>query len=256
MAFLGRVALGAALLGLTACGSVPLRGPTPYSLSHALFNEPIPVRPARRRQAVKKPARPTPSATVAAAAAPVASPVSTPSAVERPTAERVGRQRALMLATAQQLVGLRGAFDARGYVHHLLEAGDVRLSGISAKPSIRDVFRALQAQHLTYDRSEPAAGDLVFFHNTEDQNRDGRQNDWYSLAGVVETVAADGTVTAILPSGGAIVRRVMNLRTPEIRRAGETGPIVNDVLRKKRLDDPPYTQYLAGELYAGFAAVP
>lgn len=151
---------------------------------------------------------------------------------------------------------MRDAFDARGFLHHLLSVGDVRLEGLGGEPEIRDVYRSLRARALTYDRAEPQPGDLVFFHNTVDENEDGRQNDWYSLAGVVESVDGSATVTVILPIEGEVTRRVMNLDRPEVRRAEGGGAVLNDVLRTKRLDDPPYTQYLAGELYAGFAALP
>ena len=134
--------------------------------------------------------------------------------------------------------------------------GDVRLPGVKSKPQVREVYRALRAERLTYDRKDPQPGDLVFFHNTVDANGDGRQNDWYSLVGVVEEVRGDGTIAFILPVDGEISRRVMNLKHPEARRLETSGPILNDVLRQKRLDDPPYAQYLAGELYAGFAALP
>lgn len=260
------VALALVAAGLTGgCGSVPLKAPTGYSFSHALFNGPAP--PARYANAKAAPApKPRPSRPAqttkparAADAAVAPLPVTRPEPREEastPVRPIDSAQRSVLLTAAQRLVGVRQGFDGRGFLHHLLQAGDIRLSGIKSKPSIREVYRALQTKKLTYDRNDPAVGDLVFFHNTEDQNRDGRQNDWYSLVGVVEEAKPDGTITVILPVGAEIVRKVMNLRMPEVRRADTGGAIVNDVLRKKRLDDPPYTQYLTGELFAGFAAVP
>jgi len=187
-----------------------------------------------------------PSATTGVAPAPIAA----------PAGRGHGDRRAETLEAARRLIGMRDAFDARGFLHHLLSVGEVRLAGIGGEPELRDVYRALRSQALTYDRSAPQPGDLVFFHNTADDNGDGRQNDWYSLAGVVESVDGEGTITVILPVEGEVGRRSLNLDRPEVRRLESTGAVLNDVLRTKRLDDPPYTQYLAGELYAGFAALP
>jgi hypothetical protein len=106
-----------------------------------------------------------------------------------------------------------------------------------------------------YDKEIPNAGDLVFFHNTSDRNKDHRNNDWYSMIGIVEKVDDDGSVTFITFSFGQVKRFVMNLYHPQVRREEKTGKVLNDFLRIKRLDDPEYTQYLSGELYAGFGAL-
>lgn len=42
---------------------------------------------------------------------------------------------------------------------------------------------------------------------------------------------------------------------PEVRRDESAGVTLNSVLRSKRMSDPEYTQYLAGELFAGFASL-
>ena len=270
-----RVSLAVAALlawGGASCAFVrEARPPDDYEFSHALFNEahsfaggrvvPRATATARPRRTVRRaepasppaPAAPRPVATAIVA-------IGAPSPVLPETAPAAdpgsGDRRTETLGSARRLLGMRDAFDARGFLHHLLEVGDVRLPGVKSKPLVRDVYRALRSQHLTYDRKDPQPGDLVFFHNTVDANEDGRQNDWYSLVGVVEAVGEDGTIALILPLDGEVSRRVMNLRHPEARRLESSGAVLNDVLRQKRLDDPPYAQYLAGELYAGFAALP
>lgn len=268
-----------------ACASFRDQPPLEYAFSHPFFNEPYGMSAevaTTPRERIDEPARSAPappsaprdgeaSAPADEARAPADEPPLPPAALRAagpsattaaapmigaPSSGAHADRRAETLDAAIRLLGMRDAFDPRGFLHHLLSVGDIRLSGLDAEPTIRDVYRALRAQQLTYDRSTPQPGDLVFFHNTEDTNGDGRQNDWYSLVGVVEAVEEGGTVTLILPVEGEVARRAMNLERPEVRRMEASGAILNDVLRQKRLDDPAYTQYLAGELYAGFAALP
>ena len=234
------------LLTVLAVASCAGLNPEPvgYDYVLVLFNEPNLARLARAR------GRPAASKRAATPQDPIEH-----SAVTVGDAPR-GCRRAQTLATAARLMGFKSAFDAEGFLHHILEAGAVRLEGVGARPSIRDVFRALQASRRTYDRNDPVPGDLVFFHNTHESQGGGSGNHWYSLVGVVETVASSGTITVIVPWRGEVVRRSMNLGQPEVWRVASDGPVLNDVLREKKLGDSPNNQYLAGELYAGFAALP
>jgi len=96
--------------------------------------------------------------------------------------------------------------------------------------------------------TEPRPGDLAFFHDTYDRNRDRKVNDPYSHVAIVEQV--EGTQLTLVHRGGrGIARLRMDLSQPG-QRAG------NDYLRVRRRGDPPGTRYLAGELSAGFGRVP
>ncbi|XXF80437.1 NlpC/P60 family protein [Myxococcaceae bacterium GXIMD 01537] len=100
-------------------------------------------------------------------------------------------------------------------------------------------------------REEPRPGDLVFFLETYDRNKDGRRNDGLTHIGVVERVDRDGTVTFVHRAGGGVKRGRLNLRSPDVRR-DERGRVLNDYLR--RPGGPPAPR-LAGQLVAGFASV-
>ncbi len=94
-------------------------------------------------------------------------------------------------------------------------------------------------------------GDLVFFDNTWDFNRDGFINDPLTHVGVVERQEPDGTVVFISRVAGAIERYRMNLALPHVHMTAE-GRVLNDYIRRKDIDDPPGTHYTTGELFAGF----
>ncbi|MCA9523567.1 MAG: hypothetical protein KC609_21475 [Myxococcales bacterium] len=164
------------------------------------------------------------------------------------------QQRRGVVAEAVKRIGQRESDSAR-FVLAVLAANRVQLPTKGKGSAIQAMYYALKKRSQVYDRDLPLPGDLVFFHNTEDRNRDNRNNDWYSMIGVVEKVGADGTISFIAPHFGTIKRIPLNLRRPQVRRDEKTGQLVNAFLRVKRMDDPEYTQYLAGELYAGFGTL-
>jgi hypothetical protein len=97
-------------------------------------------------------------------------------------------------------------------------------------------------------------GDLVFFHNTWDFNRDGLPNDPLTHVGVVETVDRDGTVTFVSWVSAGIERYRMNLQKPNLHK-NTGGRILNDYMRRKETRDPHNTRYLTGQLFAAFGTL-
>lgn len=96
-------------------------------------------------------------------------------------------------------------------------------------------------------KRNPRPGDLVFFKNTYDRNRDGRTNDGLTHVGIVEgTVGNDGTVLVIHRTSKGVVRHRMNLKHPGDSRNAATGEVLNDVLRggaKARLTGELFVYY-------------
>lgn len=141
--------------------------------------------------------------------------------------------------------------DCSGFVNAVSHRAGMGLSG-----NTRSMWAWAEQRGYTYRRRHPAPGDLVFFDNTYDRNRDGRLNDALTHIGVVIAVQRDGTLTIAHngTSGGRTTLR-MNLNHPSVRHnAG--GQVLNDPLRAKRASDPPRTPYLTGELWRGFARLP
>lgn len=97
-------------------------------------------------------------------------------------------------------------------------------------------------------------GDLVFFHNTWDFNRDGLPNDPLTHVGVVETVDRDGTVVFVSSVSEGIKRYRMNLSHPDRHKAAD-GRVLNDFLRRKHVGDAQGTYYLTGRLFAAFGTL-
>lgn len=145
--------------------------------------------------------------------------------------------------------------DCTGFVEAVYESEGVPLRALMREaapdePSgVAAAFLSVRAHGLVSDGGEwPAAGDLVFWHDTYDRNRNGKTDDRLTHVGVVEYVV-DGTVVFLHRGGKAVVRGAMNLARPDERSAG--GMVINSPIRRKdpRLAGVPV---LAGALFAAY----
>lgn len=172
------------------------------------------------------------------------------------------------LATrAASLLGHAGAFEAGGarfqgdcigFVEAVYEAEGVPLRALMAltapgeRSGVAAAYRVADAYGFLFGGGGawPEPGDLVFFHDTYDRNRNGRVDDAFTHVGIVEGVR-DGRVTFLHRGGEAVVRATLDLERPTVARDAD-GTVVNSYLRAKRSGPVPGTQGLAGELFAGF----
>jgi len=111
-------------------------------------------------------------------------------------------------------------------------------------------MRALAARARAIRRGgRPRPGDLVFFRETYDRDRDRRRDDGITHVGVVQRVEKDGTVVFAHRAGSGVKESRMNLRFPSRTRAPD-GRVLNDYIRRgtaKRRGK------LTGEQFAGYA---
>ena len=139
--------------------------------------------------------------------------------------------------------------DCSGFVCASLDRAGLQLTG-----STRSMWDRAKAEGATHRRKLPEPGDLAFFDNTYDRNKNGRFDDPLSHIAVVVDVEPDGTIyMAHDGTGRGRSTLTMNLNQPDLR-ATEDGKVLNDWLRRKRPGDPPSARYLAGELWRGFAS--
>ena len=160
-------------------------------------------------------------------------------------------------ASARELVGLPrvptgGRFpdDCTGLVREVYSRHGVDLMGEGAPPGgngVLAIWRYTQ-RHGTLHREGPSPGDLVFFNETYDRNRDGRENDGLTHVGIVDRVDDDGTVHVIHRVARGIVSYRMNLAHPSSQKDAQ-GRVVNDWLRAGKISR------LTGELFAGYGTL-
>ncbi len=139
---------------------------------------------------------------------------------------------------------VRAAFDALGV--------DVMADARSGDNGVTAIYRWAASRGRIYEGGWPVAGDLVFFRETYDQNRDGRPNDGLTHVGIVERVEPDGTVLVVHRVARGVVRYRMNLGRRNEHKDRFTGATLNDYLRTPH---PAYKDVLTGQLFAAFATV-
>ncbi|MBN1945271.1 MAG: hypothetical protein JW797_06310 [Bradymonadales bacterium] len=145
---------------------------------------------------------------------------------------------------------------AAQYVTEVYRANDTPTheGNPSNRVDIVDIYRHAQRNGTIYHSTRPAVGDLVFFHNTYDRNGDGRANDWYTHIGVVESVDEQGNISVLSYLDRRVSRTYLNLEQPAATQ-NDGGRAINTAMRLPSPSDPPYTQYLASELFAGFGSL-
>ena len=144
--------------------------------------------------------------------------------------------------------------DCSGFVEGIFSAGGVNLMlGDSGEDGVRLIFRYVE-QHGENHYRAPLRGDVVYFDNTWDRNRNGKLDDPFTHVGIVEEVRSDGTVLIIHHTNHGIVREPMNLAHPHDLK-DDAGHPINAWLRSKRRGDPTGTPHLMSELFSGFGTV-
>ncbi len=123
-------------------------------------------------------------------------------------------------------------------------------AGLPTSGNTRSLFEDAKDLGLTHKRKRPDVGDVAFFDNTWDRNKNGRRDDKLTHIAVVETVERDGTITLIHLGGSGVKRLTMNMKHPSTKRSAD-GKLWNSVLRKGKDGGP----VLTGELCRGFGAL-
>jgi hypothetical protein len=113
-------------------------------------------------------------------------------------------------------------------------------------------YRYARAKGRVYTRGTPRPGDLVFFRETYDRNRDGRRNDGLTHVALVDKVEPNGTVVVIHRVKRGVVRYRMNLARPDLKKDPRTGAVLNDMLRAPGAGKTPV---LTGQLFAAYGSV-
>ncbi len=107
---------------------------------------------------------------------------------------------------------------------------------------------------IIYRNTDIQEGDLVFFDNTFEENRNGKLTN-YTLIGIVVDVDENETVTFLYNSDGKIQTGKLNKKFPKQQFSTEDKKEINSFLRKKANSDKKGTKYLSGEFYRSFGTV-
>ncbi|MFL5344081.1 MAG: CHAP domain-containing protein [Hyalangium sp.] len=168
---------------------------------------------------------------------------------------------ARIAARARQLIGVQDLHaldssvpdDCTGLVRLAYEGAGINLmdgSGVShGDNGVMILYRRARSLGALHTRPKP--GDIVFFRETYDRNRDGLRNDGLTHVGIVEQVTPGGELTIVHRGSKGVARTHMNLKRPTVHREKHSADVVNDYLRRASGEQ---RAYLTGELFAGFAS--
>ncbi len=176
------------------------------------------------------------------------------------------------METAGRWIARTGAFSARGrrfppdcsgFVEAVYESGGIPIrDAFAVRP--RDEGSAAAALHrvlrdklgvLYGAEREPLPGDLVFFEETYDRNRNGKVDDGITHVGLVEEIRPDGTVVFLHRNGKGVARARLHPKDPS-SPLGPAGEARNTRLRAlRRRGGALGARSLAGELFAGFGRI-
>ncbi|MCP4504436.1 MAG: C40 family peptidase [Deltaproteobacteria bacterium] len=150
--------------------------------------------------------------------------------------------------------GKRFRSDCSGTTRAIYASAGFPLGGTALSASENDtsiLFRYVK-ENGSLRRSVPVVGDLVFFDNTYDKNRNGRRDDVLTHIGVIEKILDDGTIVFVHKIGAGILRYRMNLEHPSQRRDKNSGSTLNHYLRRASGGQKAKT---TAELFTGFGTV-
>lgn len=167
----------------------------------------------------------------------------------------VAAARRLVGANAVRIDGQTYPSDCTGLVQAVYGHVGVHLLGQGAEAGdngVTAIYRYAQRTGRIFHGGWPLPGDIVFFRETYDQNRDGRANDGLTHVGIVEEVRRDGTVNIIHRVDRGVVRYRMNLDRPTERRDSSSGLVLNDALKSP---SGGKRERLTAELFAGYATL-
>ena len=138
-------------------------------------------------------------------------------------------------------------FDCSGYV--IAVYGTV---GISLTGNTKSLHEQAVEEQLLNQIGQPRLGDVVFFDNSYDRNKNGRLDDQLTHIAIVKEVSADGTIAMMHLGGSGITDLVMNLQHPNEHRSPE-GTLWNSYLRiNKKGETSPR---LTGQLFNSYATL-
>jgi len=178
----------------------------------------------------------------------------TPSKTKRPALRLTRGRRVARRATS--LVGAplseyRVPDDCSGLVRLAYQSVGIELLSHGTRPgesAVGAIYRRAKLEGALHHHT-PKPGDIVFFHETYDRNRDGLHDDGLTHVGIIESVERDGTVVFVHRGGSGVKRSRMNLRFPTQHSQG--GRILNDYLRRAEGDE---RARLTSELFSGYAS--
>jgi hypothetical protein len=139
-------------------------------------------------------------------------------------------------------------YDCSGLVEASYSAGGFAITGIT-----NTLYDLADKRKVLHKKKKPAPGDVAFFHDTYDKNKNGKKDDGITHVALVEKVDVDGTIHLIHLGGSGVTRIFMNLNQRGLHKV-EHGKVWNSYIRY-RTSKTDRSPRLSGELWVSFASL-
>ncbi|MCX7883080.1 MAG: C40 family peptidase [Brevinematales bacterium] len=165
--------------------------------------------------------------------------------------------------TFPSLDGKRFTSDCIGFVRYVYYLSGIDLMEVygEGRGGVSSLYQGLAKRRFVYTNSIPfSRGDLIFFDNTYDINRNGKWDDPLSHVAIVVDVDKHGTITYIhhSPRKG-VGRDYLNLLYPgthAFRMRNGSLRIINSYLRINRGENLSQENYISSTFFRAFAHIP
>lgn len=159
--------------------------------------------------------------------------------------------------------GKRFTSDCIGFVRYTYYLSGIDLIEVygDGRGGVSSLYNGLLKRRFIYTNTIPLSkGDLIFFDNTYDVNKNGKWDDPLSHVGIVIHVDEHGTITYIhhSPRKG-VTLDYLNLRYPQthaFRRRDGSLKIINSYLRINRGENFAQENYISSTFFRAFAHIP
>lgn len=177
------------------------------------------------------------------------------------------QQRKMIVKTAKSLLGrkpiivngVKYPFDCSGLVRAVYQSAGIDLYGEVHKypnlSGVKLIYKYCEAHGSIKKTKTAKPGDIIFFDNTYDKNKDKKSDDKLTHVAIVEKASWGKTITFIhVSSHSGIVRDKMNLNYPDVYTKKNSKKVLNDFLRVRSKYNKD-AKLLSGQLFAGFGVV-
>jgi probable lipoprotein NlpC len=174
-----------------------------------------------------------------------------------------------VIAIARESVGLKSVpsvgnmnfnSDCIGFVRYVYyKAGfDLVKAFGNGRGGVSALYDGLYKRKFTYAAQTASPGDLIFFDNTYDINKDGLWNDPLSHIGIVAGIGKHNTIYYIHFASGGVDEDKLNLYYPNthaFKQKDGNEFIINSYLRRNRGEGFEKKMYVASFFYRAFAHI-
>ena len=151
--------------------------------------------------------------------------------------------------------------DCIGFIHYIFYASGIDLLDACSlgDRGVDTLYNGLNELGYAYEQGLPEPGDLIFFDNTYDANRNHSWDDKLTHIGIVESVGEYETVTFLHFVSHKVTRSTINMRYPNthaFRMSDGRLMIINSYIRENRGEGFKRRAYIASSFFHGYARIP